>query len=78
MTTYNFRNKKTGKEFTEFFQNSSEVDEYLKDKPHVEWLCSAVGIADPMRLGRVKPSQDFRDRLKHIKKSHRGSTINTW
>mgnify|MGYP003346952162 CR=1 FL=1 len=30
-------------------------------------------IADPVRLGRIKPPDGFRDVLRHIKKSYHGS-----
>ena len=33
---------------------------------------------DPWRFTGKKPDAAFRDRLKEIKKSHRGSTIDTW
>ena len=33
---------------------------------------------DPWHFAGKKPDEGFKDRLKEIKKSHRGSTINTW
>ena len=33
---------------------------------------------DPWHFAGKKPDAGFRDRLKEIKKSHYGSTINTW
>lgn len=32
-------------------------------------LMGAPSIGDPVRLGRVKPPSDFRDRIKQIKKA---------
>jgi hypothetical protein len=77
MPTYNFINKKTKKRFTKVL-SMTEVEKYVADNPEVEWLCSAAPMGDPWRMGRVKPDGEFRDRLKEIKKSHRGSDINTW
>ena len=33
---------------------------------------------DPWHFAGKKPDDGFKDRLKEIKKSHRGSNINTW
>lgn len=78
MGVFNFRNKKTGK-VVQRNMSIAEAEQYEKDHPGQEWLCSApaVGI-DSIRLGMKKPDDGFRDRLKDIKKSHRGSKINTW
>ena len=78
MPTYTFRNKKTGKTWDELMY-MSELDEFLAENPNVEQLItSAPGIGDAIRLGLQKPDDAFRDRLKDIKASHRGSKINTW
>ena len=37
----------------------------------------AIMIADPFSIGRVKPPQDFQERMKQIKDDHPGSTIRT-
>lgn len=37
---------------------------------------AAPGIADPVRLGHIKPSQEFRDHIKEIHKRTHGSTLN--
>ena len=57
----------------------SEFEIYLKE--HDELICIPNGspaIGDPMRLGRMKPSDNFKDRLKEIKKTHKHSNINTF
>lgn len=77
MATYNFRNRKSGK-ITEFSGSIAEAEQYEKDHPNMEWLCSAPGIVDAFRVGRGKPTDAFRDRLKDIKKSHYKSNINTF
>ena len=76
MPTYRWRHIETGEEFEEFMSISS-FDEYKELHPHLISVPNgAPAIGDPLRLGRMKPSQDFRDRLREIKKTHRGSTIN--
>lgn len=37
---------------------------------------AAPGIADPVRLGNIKPSGEFRDLVKEIHKRTPGSTLN--
>lgn len=78
MPTYQFRNKKTGEENSVFFQTIAEAEQFEKDHPEFEWLCSAPAIGDSFRLGLRKPDDAFRDRLKDIKKSHYKSNINTF
>lgn len=38
------------------------------------WSTSSV-IADSFRLGRVKAGDEFRDKLRRVKKAHPGSTM---
>tara|TARA_Y100000004_G_scaffold125812_1_gene141546 strand:- start:1283 stop:1534 length:252 start_codon:yes stop_codon:yes gene_type:complete len=47
-------------------------------KGKIEIKIAAPGMADAARIGMKKPDAGFRDRLKEIKKAHRGSNINTW
>mgnify|MGYP003349401100 CR=1 FL=1 len=78
MPTYNFRNKKTGEEFTSFMF-MSEINQYLKDNPEIEQIINSfAGVGDPVMMGMKKPDGGFRDLLKTIKKGNRGSKINTW
>ena len=69
MPTYVFKNKKTGKE-TVKNMTISEAEEFAARNPHLDWMCGAPGIGDPWRLGRLKPSDTFRDRLREIKRAH--------
>ena len=76
MPTYTFRNKETDEQFEETLR-MSELDQYREDHPELKMIINtAPGIADNVRLGRVKPSDGFRDRLKDIKKSHKHATMN--
>lgn len=77
MPTYNFKNNETGEEFTDFMSMSA-LEIFLKENPHISQLVSPITIADPTRLGLLKPDNGFRDVLKSIKKRNRGSDFNTW
>lgn len=78
MPTYKFLNTKTNEEYIDFM-TISERDVFLKENPHMEQLVHGFpGGADPTRVGRVKPDDNFKDLLKEIKGKHHRSTINTW
>jgi hypothetical protein len=76
MPSYNLRNKKTGKVTVEWM-SISEMEEFEKDNPHFEVMCGKPLIADSGRvMGVVKPSEDFRDKLRTIQKRHPLGKIN--
>ncbi|HAW78864.1 MAG TPA: hypothetical protein DCX27_03550 [Balneola sp.] len=77
MPLYNFKNKETGETLTEIM-SYKVLDQYLVDNPHLQQMLSTPGFADPHRMGRIKPDDNFRDLLKETKKAHLGSTINTF
>ena len=77
MPYYTFANKETG-ETVEHFLSFKEHDEFIKNNPHMEQVPAAPPIGDPMRLGRVKPPDSHREVMNHIKKGHRGNTIDVW
>ncbi len=73
MPNYTFR-KPDGTEFSEYMK-ISELDQYLVDNPKLTVVPSAPSISyNDMK----KPDDGFRDRLREIKKHHRGNTINTF
>ena len=77
MPTYSFRNNETQEIFDQFFTSSSKKDEFLVENPHLQQIhTSGLPIGDPFRLGRRKPDDAFRDKLKDLKRSHLRSTIN--
>lgn len=76
MPTYKFHDTKGGKEWTEFM-SISEMEQFLKDNPHIELGINGAPVIGYSTLTR-KPDSGFRDVLKEIKKKHRGSNINTW
>jgi hypothetical protein len=77
MPSYNFRDKNTNEEITEFLW-VSEVDQYLADNPHLEAMVPNTSAqVDPWRMGRKKPDETFRELLRGIKRKYRGSTVET-
>lgn len=56
----------------------SSLDTYLAENPHLEQIPTAAAIVDPVRMGRMKPDDSFRDLLRNVKKKHRGSNVNTF
>lgn len=77
MPTYVFRNKVSGEQ-TEKFMSLREREQYLQDNPDLEPVFGAPALVDPGHLGRLKPSEGFRDVLRNIKKNNVGSKINTF
>jgi hypothetical protein len=77
MPTYTFLNLNTSETFTEIM-SISDKEKYLAENPHIQQqLIKPLSLGDPVRLGRIKPDDGFRDRLKEIKKAHPlGKAIN--
>jgi hypothetical protein len=76
MPSYNFRNKQTGEEFTEFVR-LSELDKYLVDNPHLEQSVNTPPAIVSGIEGRLRPDQGFRDILREQKKFYK-TDINTF
>jgi len=80
MPTYDFQCK----ECQYYFENVCPMSEHSNPKccpkcgsyNSKQVITRGHGICDPYRMGRIKPSEDFRDTLRDIKKEHPGSTIN--
>lgn len=73
MPEYLFKDKNTGKEWTEWM-SISERTEYLEKNPHIEQLVFGFPGMGYNTVTR-KPDQWFRDKLSDIKKKHPKSTI---
>lgn len=80
MPLYEYKCQNCGQSFT----NSSTIAERKKpcDAPckecgetAVEQVLGFAGIADPVKLGRVKPPAGFNEVLRNIKKGNPGSTV---
>ena len=74
MPTYTFLNSETNEEFTEFMK-ISEMEEFLATNLNIKLIPASPRIS---YNDLKKPNDCFRDRLKEIKKSHRGNTINVY
>ena len=55
----------------------SQKEVYLLENPHIIQTLAAPGFGDPTRLGIRKVDDGFNDILKHVKKSHLHSKVNT-
>ena len=78
MTNYSFYNTKTKEHFDDDFESYKDVEKYIEENPHINWLCGAPLQVDPFRVGRQKPEDGFKDLLKTIKKGNPGSDFNTF
>jgi len=73
MPTYDFRNNNTQEEFSKLMSIAAK-EEYLAANPHIQQIITGfLGIGDPVRLGLKKPDASFRDVLKEVKGTHKGS-----
>jgi len=73
MPSYSFENTETNEQF-DLILSMSERETYLKDNPHVKQIFKRFpGVVDPVRLGRKKPDDGFRDVLRNVKHHHGGS-----
>jgi hypothetical protein len=73
MPYYTIINKHT-KETREELMSISEMEQFEKDNPDFEILCGAPRVAYSTGT-KIKTDNEFKDRLREIKKSHFGSTI---
>lgn len=76
MPSYNFRNKNTGEEFTEFM-GIADREQYLEEHPELEQMFTNLNMVDPVTVGRVRTDNEFNSLLKEIKKRTKGDAINT-
>ena len=76
MPTYPFKNLNT-LEIEEHVLRVSEYDKFKEDNPHLQrYIDSMPGTSDPVRLGRLKPAEGFREVLRNIEKGSPGSKLN--
>jgi len=77
MPSYTFKDKETG-ETTTKIMSLVERDFYLEENKNLQICLATPGFADPNRMGRIKPDDNFRYLLRETKKAHKGSTVNTF
>lgn len=80
MPLYEFMCKKCDTHFDRFLSINDRHEPTKQECPSCTSMTvvSCFGtppIADPVRMGRIKPSEGFRDLLKQIKKRNPGSTL---
>ena len=76
MPLYSLLDKNTGEE-TEVSMKIAELEEFLKENPHVEQIFThGLFYGDPVLQGTVRPPQDYKDLLKHMKGKMPGNKIN--
>ena len=75
MPTYTFRDNNTEKEWTEVMR-ISQMEDYLKDNPHVTLVPASPLLCDPVRVGITKPPERFNEVLKNVQKNHPKGTFN--
>ena len=73
MPYYNFKNKKTGEEFEEFFTMSGR-EEYLKDNPHIQQTPSMFAMSGGTG-DRIKNDGGWNENLQRIAEAHPGSSL---
>lgn len=84
MPTYDYRCTSCGVEW-EMNTTIAERDEPTKISCPVcevegkieRFLPTPPGFGDPMRLGRIRPPDSFKDILRNMKTKHRHNTINS-
>jgi hypothetical protein len=65
MPTFGFKDRDG--QYYEKFLKIAEVDDYLKENPgHIKQVVQAPALIDPVRLGRVKVDNGFREVLHRI------------
>jgi hypothetical protein len=78
MPIYSIMNT-TNEEVFEVNLKFTEFEQYLKDNPHVKQVFTKFpGIGDPVRLGKRKPDDGFRDVLRNVQHHHKKDSINTF
>lgn len=76
MPYYTACHKKNGKTKDLPLMTISEGDQWLIDNPNWDFAPGLPGVGDPHK--RLKPSPDFREKLRHISKQYKDNKMNTW
>ena len=73
MTSYRFRNTKTGEEWEELL-TISEREKFLEQNPHVQQLPSMVSIVGG-HGDRIKNDSGWKENMSRIAEAHPGSPL---
>ncbi len=68
MPVYSFINLDTQEEW-ESLMSSSDMEKYLSENPKVN-RTFRINIGDPVRLGKTKTDEGFKDVLRNIQQKH--------
>lgn len=75
MPTYRVKDTNTNEEY-DLVKGISEMDEYLKENPHLKRVpIKAGGIVDAIRIGVTKHSGDFKEVMETIHEKSPGSNL---
>lgn len=78
MPIYSVMNKDTEEVF-EVNMKFAEFEQYLKDNTNLTQVFTKFpALGDPVRLGKRKPDDGFRDVLKTVSSHHKKNIINSW
>lgn len=78
MPIYSVMNKDTEEVF-EVNMKFTEFEQYLKDNTNLTQVFTKFpALGDPVRLGKRKPDDGFRDVLKTVSSHHKKNVINSW
>lgn len=78
MPIYSVMNKDTEEVF-EVNMKFADFEQYLKDNTNLTQVFTKFpSLGDPVRLGRRKPDDGFRDVLKTVSSHHKKNIINSW
>jgi hypothetical protein len=76
MPYYNFKDKETGEERTEFMK-ISELDSFIESNQNLEQIIGTPLIIDPTKLmGMMQKDSGWKEVLTKIRDGNKGSTIN--
>jgi hypothetical protein len=75
MPTYTIKNTEDDS-VSEHIMSYSKLQDYLSENPHMRHIMGTPLLHSGRGMG--KPDDSFNDKLKALKKAHRGSTIHTY
>lgn len=74
MPLYSMKNIET-EEVSEVWIKMADLDQWYLDNPNMRQNFTQLNIGDPIRMGVTKRHSALTDKLKALKKAHKGSNI---